>query len=177
MIDVMLSKATEGMLLDTLLKRIDKETKQPLFMAKAIPVANNKMQLMAIIPNRAIFADFIGEQDTAKEQEEVLIDYLNLPGQEFPDFELCVDFFGDTHYSPESIDKLAEELEWMTESDYAMWRMMAKVSFEPTVSELIKTYKARHPRSQPFSITCCERSELLCKSHPLISVHKQFAFI
>ena len=70
MIDVMLSKATEGMLLDTLLKRIDKETKQPLFMAKAIPVANNKMQLMAIIPNRAIFADFIGEQDTGKEQEE-----------------------------------------------------------------------------------------------------------
>ena len=119
----------------------------------------------------------VAAKDTAKEQEEVLIDYLNLPGQEFPDFELCVNFFGDTHYSPESIDKLAEELEWMTESDYAMWRMMAKVSFEPTVSELIKTYKSRHPRSQPFSITCCERSELLCKSHPLISVHKQFAFI
>ena len=135
-----------------------------------------QVEKLELLIDSELFAK-VAAKATIKEQEEILIDYINLPGQEFPDFEPCVNIFGDSHYSPETIDNLAEELEWMTESDNALWIMMAKVSFESTVSEMIRTYKAHHPRSQPFSITCCEWSELLCRSHPLISVHKQFAFI
>ena len=50
MIDVMLSKATDGMLIAELLnRRNDKEV--PLFMGKSILLPNGKQQLIAILPN------------------------------------------------------------------------------------------------------------------------------
>lgn len=50
MIDVMLSKATEGMLIAELLnRRNDKEV--PLFMGKSIVLPNGQLQLLAILPN------------------------------------------------------------------------------------------------------------------------------
>ena len=61
MIDVMLSKATEGMLIAELLnRRNDKEV--PLFMGKSILLPNGQQQLLAILPNIQIL--------TTVEQEE-----------------------------------------------------------------------------------------------------------
>ncbi len=62
----MLSKATESMLLDALLKKVDNETQEPLFMAKAIPLANGQMQLLAIIPNKVMLS--IVQQDKTEEE-------------------------------------------------------------------------------------------------------------
>ena len=50
MIDVMLSKATEGMLIAELLKRRN-EKEVPLFMGKSIVLPNGQLQLLAILPN------------------------------------------------------------------------------------------------------------------------------
>ena len=50
MIDVMLSKATEGMLIAELLKRKN-EKEVPLFMGKSIVLPNGQLQLLAILPN------------------------------------------------------------------------------------------------------------------------------
>tara|TARA_X000001382_G_scaffold24562_1_gene15262 strand:+ start:16 stop:201 length:186 start_codon:yes stop_codon:yes gene_type:complete len=50
MIDVMLSKATVGMLVAELLGRKD-EKNDPLFMGKSIVLSNGQIQLLAIIPN------------------------------------------------------------------------------------------------------------------------------
>ena len=50
MIDVMLSKATVGMLVAELLGRKD-EKNDPLFMCKSIVLSNGQIQLLAIIPN------------------------------------------------------------------------------------------------------------------------------
>ena len=50
MIDVMLSKATVGMLVAELLGRKD-EKNDPLFMGKSIVLSNGQLQLLAILPN------------------------------------------------------------------------------------------------------------------------------
>ena len=50
MIDVMLSKATEGMLIAELLNR-GNEKEVPLFMGKSIVLPNGQLQLLAILPN------------------------------------------------------------------------------------------------------------------------------
>ena len=61
MIDIMLSKATEGMLIAELLnRRNDKEV--PLFMGKSILLPTGQLQLLAILPNIQIL--------TTVEQEE-----------------------------------------------------------------------------------------------------------
>ena len=61
MIDVMLSKATEGMLIAELLGRKD-DKDQPLFMGKSIILSNAQIQLLAILPNVQVL--------TTVEQEE-----------------------------------------------------------------------------------------------------------
>lgn len=50
MIDVMLSKATVGMLVAELLGRKD-EKNDPLFMGKSIVLSNGQVQLLGILPN------------------------------------------------------------------------------------------------------------------------------
>ena len=50
MIDAMLSKATEGMLIAELLNRRN-EKEVPLFMGKSIVLPNGQLQLLAILPN------------------------------------------------------------------------------------------------------------------------------
>ena len=50
MIDEMLSKATEGMLIAELLNRRN-EKEVPLFMGKSIVLPNGQLQLLAILPN------------------------------------------------------------------------------------------------------------------------------
>ena len=56
MIDVMLSKATEGMLIAELLnRRIEKEV--PLFMGKSILLPTGQQQLLAILPNIQILTN------------------------------------------------------------------------------------------------------------------------
>ena len=50
MIDTMLSKATEGMLIAELLNRKN-EKGVPLFMGKSILLTNGQQQLLAILPN------------------------------------------------------------------------------------------------------------------------------
>ena len=50
MIDVMLSKATEGMLIAELLNRRN-EKEVPLFMGKSIVLPNGQLQLLAVLPN------------------------------------------------------------------------------------------------------------------------------
>jgi len=50
MIDVMSSKATEGMLIAELLNRKN-EKEVPLFMGKSIVLPNGQLQLLAILPN------------------------------------------------------------------------------------------------------------------------------
>jgi hypothetical protein len=50
MIDVMISKATEGMLIAELLNRRN-EKEVPLFMGKSIVLPNGQLQLLAILPN------------------------------------------------------------------------------------------------------------------------------
>ena len=50
MIDVMLSKATEGMWIAELLNRRN-EKEVPLFMGKSIVLPNGQLQLLAILPN------------------------------------------------------------------------------------------------------------------------------
>ena len=50
MIDVMLSKATVGMLVAELLGRKD-EKNNPLFMGKSIVLSNGQVQLLGILPN------------------------------------------------------------------------------------------------------------------------------
>tara|TARA_A100001201_G_scaffold29302_2_gene31639 strand:+ start:3412 stop:3600 length:189 start_codon:yes stop_codon:yes gene_type:complete len=61
MIDVMLSKATTGMLIAELLGRKD-DKEQPLFMGKSIILSNGQLQLLAILPNVQVL--------TTVEQEE-----------------------------------------------------------------------------------------------------------
>ena len=61
MIDVMLSKATIGMLIAELLGRKD-DKDQPLFMGKSIILSNGQQQLLSILPNVQVL--------TTVEQEE-----------------------------------------------------------------------------------------------------------
>ena len=61
MIDVMLSKATTGMLIAELSGRKD-DKDQPLFMGKSIILSNGQIQLLAILPNVQVL--------TTVEQEE-----------------------------------------------------------------------------------------------------------
>ena len=62
MIDVMLSKATEGMLIAELLnRRNDKEV--PLFMCKSILLPNGQQQLLAILPNIQILTTVNQEEE------------------------------------------------------------------------------------------------------------------
>ena len=62
MIDVMLSKATEGMLIAELLnRRNDKEV--PLFMGKSILLPNGQQQLLAILPNIQILTTVNQEEE------------------------------------------------------------------------------------------------------------------
>ena len=49
-LDVMLSKATTGMLIAELLQRKD-DKDQLLFMGKSIMLSNGQLQLLAIVPN------------------------------------------------------------------------------------------------------------------------------
>ena len=49
-LDVMLSKATTGMLIAELLQRKDNKN-QRLFMGKSIMLSNGQLQLLAIVPN------------------------------------------------------------------------------------------------------------------------------
>ena len=49
-LDVMLSKATTGMLIAELLQRKD-DKDQLLFMGKSIMLSNGQLQLLAILPN------------------------------------------------------------------------------------------------------------------------------
>ena len=49
-LDVMLSKATTGMLIAELLQRKDAKD-QLLFMGKSIMLSNGQLQLLAILPN------------------------------------------------------------------------------------------------------------------------------
>ena len=62
MIDVMLSKATECMLIAELLnRRNDKEV--PLFMCKSILLPNGQQQLLAILPNIQILTTVNQEEE------------------------------------------------------------------------------------------------------------------
>jgi hypothetical protein len=61
MIDVMLNKATTGMIIAELLGRKD-DKDQPLFMGKSIILSNGQIQLLAILPNVQVL--------TTVEQEE-----------------------------------------------------------------------------------------------------------
>ena len=62
MIDVMLSKATEGMLIAELLnRRNDKEV--PLFMGKSILLPDGQQQLIAILPNIQILTTVNQEEE------------------------------------------------------------------------------------------------------------------
>ncbi len=62
MIDVMLSKATEGMLIAELLnRRNDKEV--PLFMGKSILLPNGQQKLLAILPNIQILTTVNQEEE------------------------------------------------------------------------------------------------------------------
>ena len=62
MIDVMLSKATDGMLIAELLnRRNDKEV--PLFMGKSIVLPSGKLQLIAILPNIQILTTVNQEEE------------------------------------------------------------------------------------------------------------------
>ena len=62
MIDVMLSKATEGMLIAELLnRRNDKEVR--LFMGKSILLPNGQQQLLAILPNIQILTTVNQEEE------------------------------------------------------------------------------------------------------------------
>ena len=56
MIDVMLSKATEGMLIAELLNRKN-EKNVPLFMGKSILLPTGQQQLLAILPNIQILTN------------------------------------------------------------------------------------------------------------------------
>ena len=56
MIDVMLSKATEGMLIAELLNRRN-EKEVPLFMGKSILSPTGQQQLLAILPNIQILTN------------------------------------------------------------------------------------------------------------------------
>ena len=56
MIDVMLSKATEGMLIAELLNRRN-EKEVPLFMARSILLPSGQQQLLAILPNIQILTN------------------------------------------------------------------------------------------------------------------------
>jgi len=56
MIDVMLSKATEGMLIAELLNRRNKK-EVPLFMGKSILLPSGQQQLLAILPNIQILTN------------------------------------------------------------------------------------------------------------------------
>jgi hypothetical protein len=56
MIDVMLSKATEGMLIAELLNRKN-EKNVPLFMGKSILLPSGQQQLLAILPNIQILTN------------------------------------------------------------------------------------------------------------------------
>ena len=56
MIDIMLSKATEGMLIAELLNRRN-EKEVPLFMGKSILLPTGQQQLLAILPNIQILTN------------------------------------------------------------------------------------------------------------------------
>ena len=56
MIDVMLSKATEGMLIAELLNRRN-EKEVPLFIGKSILLPTGQQQLLAILPNIQILTN------------------------------------------------------------------------------------------------------------------------
>jgi hypothetical protein len=56
MIDTMLSKATEGMLIAELLNRRN-EKEVPLFMGKSILLPTGQQQLLAILPNIQILTN------------------------------------------------------------------------------------------------------------------------
>jgi hypothetical protein len=56
MIDIMLSKATEGMLIAELLNRRNKK-EVPLFMGKSILLPSGQQQLLAILPNIQILTN------------------------------------------------------------------------------------------------------------------------
>ena len=56
MIDVMLSKATEGMLIAELLNRRN-EKEVPLFMGKSILLPTGQQHLLAILPNIQILTN------------------------------------------------------------------------------------------------------------------------
>ena len=62
MIDVMLSKATEGMLIAELLNRRN-EKEVPLFMGKSILLPSGQQQLLAILPNIQILTTATTEEE------------------------------------------------------------------------------------------------------------------
>ena len=62
MIDVMLSKATDGMLIAELLNRRN-DIEVPLFMVKSILLPNGKQQLIAILPNIQILTTVNQEEE------------------------------------------------------------------------------------------------------------------
>jgi len=62
MIDVMLSKATEGMLIAELLNRRN-EKEVPLFMGKSISLPTGQQQLLAIVPNIQILTNTQEEEE------------------------------------------------------------------------------------------------------------------
>ena len=62
MIDVMLSKATEGMLIAELLQRKN-DKGVPLFMGKSILLPNGQQQLLAILPNIQILTTVNQEEE------------------------------------------------------------------------------------------------------------------
>jgi len=61
MIDVMLSKATTGMVIAELLNRKD-DKGTPLFMGKSIMLSNSQQQLLAILPNVQILTKIEEEE-------------------------------------------------------------------------------------------------------------------
>ena len=61
MIDVMLSKATEGMLIAELLNRKN-DKGVPLFMGKSILLPSGQQQLLAILPNIQILTNMQEEE-------------------------------------------------------------------------------------------------------------------
>ena len=61
MIDVMLSKATTGMVIAELLNRKDNKG-TPLFMGKSIMLSNGQQQLLAILPNVQILTTIEEEE-------------------------------------------------------------------------------------------------------------------
>ena len=62
MIDVMLSKATDGMLIAELLNR-KKEKNVPFFMGKSILLPSGQQQLLAILPNIQILTTVNQEEE------------------------------------------------------------------------------------------------------------------